>query len=919
MIKKLIITLFIVLSASSVISIASSNTASALSASDPLTYPSDPKEYTEKWIYYRALWGCYKGHDVGKTSYDDVLAGNWFKNSYASDAKTFIGYLDGGDGQVSCGDGSFVTKANEKIGWKSNEEAFCALSVAKNCGSKSGDYDMSGSKDDQAEAFKTAKGKISDSPSFPFDPPGWMWYYLYKRSLEKFCGSNVAISEGVSETSTRSEKVVSAHYVKLTDASAVRVNYQLTDKKDSDTVDHLYTTGGTSGANSDSAMSKTCAEMAAKTRDHSGDYSRYMIDYSNREVAARLKTLVNPAQILPPPDGTVGAVIDKCSKADNVQKVMVWQDRFFAIQTCAINNLPEPYKSQVQAGTPGEVADATPDSTQAAPTTCAIEGIGWIICPVFYFLGDLNDKAFGALQNILTVQSSMILDPATSNAWGIFRNLANILFVIAFLFIIYSQITGMGLSNYGIKKLLPKIFVVAILVNISFWLTAAAVDISNIAGASLKSFFESLAPSSIGGAVSTATSWDTIMGIVLVGAVTIALIAVLITAPVVLLAFAVVLLILIARQALVLMLVIVAPVAIVAYLLPNTEQFFKKWWKMFVAMLVLYPMIAIVFGASDLASTILMRIAETGSNVNDGDQGTLLAVVALGVLAAPLFAVPGMLKGALAAAGTIGGRLQGYADRAQKRGSSRAANLAKTAKNTGQGWVARKTAGSDRRFVRGVGRISTGNTFSGRNFGAMAQKSENEATSAILDTWNRQGYMKGDEEGDKKLMEMATDGNSLQRQAALNHFARTGNTAALRELQMSGKIDQKQYAQAIQTNYGDLKKKDPRVVGALGSTGIPAGISQADMHSMKDKPLLEMAAQNNDEGKAFKANLLAAMNDREQAQHFSDQLYKDLGISRPPAVISTTTTTAPPTSSGPTISGGETSTPSGLIIPRDDS
>ena len=66
------------------------------------------------------------------------------------------------------------------------------------------------------------------------------------------------------------------------------------------------------------------------------------------------------------------------------------------------------------------------------------------------------------------------------------RDFANIIFIIGFLIIVFSQLTSFGVSNYGIKRLLPKIIIAAILVNVSFYICAIAVDLSNILGNSLR-------------------------------------------------------------------------------------------------------------------------------------------------------------------------------------------------------------------------------------------------------------------------------------------------------------------------------------------------------------------------------------------------------------------------------------------------
>ena len=297
--------------------------------------------------------------------------------------------------------------------------------------------------------------------------------------------------------------------------------------------------------------------------------------------------------------------------------------------------------------------------------SCAIDGIGWIVCPVMNFMAKLNDQAFNFLEKFLTVRPALVTDPATRTAWTAFRDIANVLFVIAFLVIVYSQLTSAGISNYGIKKMLPRLFIAAILVNLSYYVCAIAVDLSNILGSSIYSLFkDSIGVGTGGTSGGVGGAWESLMGKVLVGVAYIAILAVIIVAPVVLLAFAVIILILIARQAFAILLIVVAPIAFVAYLLPNTEQWFKKWWKALVAVLMVYPIIAAVFGVSSLASKILMNIADDGGSGGDDEQ--LLKIVALGVLAIPLFAVPALLKGSLSAAGSVGAKLSSLGDKSTK-------------------------------------------------------------------------------------------------------------------------------------------------------------------------------------------------------------------------------------------------------------
>jgi len=189
------------------------------------------------------------------------------------------------------------------------------------------------------------------------------------------------------------------------------------------------------------------------------------------------------------------------------------------------------------------------------------------------------------------------------------------------------------------------------------------VDLSNIVGTSAYELLNSSIDIGEGGPANGAVSdtWSGVISALLKAGVVIGLIAALFLAPMVLLALAMVLLILVGRQAFVILLIVISPLAFVAFLLPNTEDWFKKWWKAFTVTLMVYPVVGIVFGASALASNILMNVANDGGS---GDDENMLKIVALSVLAIPLFAVPALIKGSLSALGSVGGKLSGLQDKA---------------------------------------------------------------------------------------------------------------------------------------------------------------------------------------------------------------------------------------------------------------
>lgn len=302
-------------------------------------------------------------------------------------------------------------------------------------------------------------------------------------------------------------------------------------------------------------------------------------------------------------------------------------------------------------------------------TTCAVNGIGWIICPVMTFLGGVMDaiQSFLADHFLSTNPELVKADPSngTFQAWGIFRNYANLAFIGVFLFIIYSQMTGAGLSNYGLKRMLPRLIVAAILVNLSFYICMIAVDLSNILGYGVKSIFDGVTTAAAGTSGST-PSWATaIAGVLITGlGVALALAAGIILPA--LIAALMIVLILVAREALIVLLIVISPLAFVAYLLPNTEKFFQKWMSAFWKLLMVFPIVAAVFGVSTMTSRILYNTGQTE-----------LQIIALGVTVIPFFVVPALLKGATAAVGAVGSRMQGWGDKATGRVAAKANGKAK--------------------------------------------------------------------------------------------------------------------------------------------------------------------------------------------------------------------------------------------------
>jgi hypothetical protein len=325
------------------------------------------------------------------------------------------------------------------------------------------------------------------------------------------------------------------------------------------------------------------------------------------------------------------------------------------------------------------------DKTEAGET-CVVDGIGWIICPVASFLGKVTDGAYSMAESLLVFE---VTNPFSTDAklnpiyslWSNIRNVANIAFVMAFFAVIFSQATSFGISAYGIRKMLPRIVAAAILVNLSYYLCVFAIDISNIIGAGLDGLIKALPAST---QPSEPDNWESLTSKLLAGGAALgvgAAVAVWATGTLFaflafsLLAIITAVAIFLARHVLLIMLIILSPLAFVAFILPGTEKLFDGWRKAFIAMLVMYPLVAVLFAGSQVASRVMLLTADqVTADQAGGDISWLYKLFSLAVLAIPLFGVPWIVKfsgGFIGrVAGMVNDRGKGLVDRARNAGDA---------------------------------------------------------------------------------------------------------------------------------------------------------------------------------------------------------------------------------------------------------
>ena len=310
--------------------------------------------------------------------------------------------------------------------------------------------------------------------------------------------------------------------------------------------------------------------------------------------------------------------------------------------------------------------------------------LGWIVCPIIDSLKDfIQEKYAQWVAPALKIDVKLFqydTGGSTYSAWNIFRNIANVLFVIFFVIVIFSQITGYGIDNYGIKRAFPKLLIGVILINLSFIICQVAIDVGNIAGAGIGGMFQSITKAlpnyqldSItveGETVSsdawtsfTSSGWNTaiviIVGVIAVGAILSKGLAIVIPVLLALISIAIAIFGLIAilgiRQAAAVLLVVASPIALACYILPNTKSIFTKWWKAFQGLLLAYPICSALVYGGDMVSHILIRTA----------SGNMWVIIAAAVVSiAPIFFIPKVISNCM---GAISGGMMAFTNKGRNK------------------------------------------------------------------------------------------------------------------------------------------------------------------------------------------------------------------------------------------------------------
>lgn len=274
------------------------------------------------------------------------------------------------------------------------------------------------------------------------------------------------------------------------------------------------------------------------------------------------------------------------------------------------------------------------DNKDDDDNTCESKGgvLGWIACPILNVLSDGLQWIEKQAISLLSMDREFYSGEGKSNdkgvkgAWTLFRNIGYILLVPIMLVMVIGTALGFEIfSAYTVKTALPRMVFAIIFMALSFHVLVFVVDFTQTVGSGaqnliLKPFgitsdegmedaIVRSSSSAAGAATGTVTGAGIIGGSLISTFVGVSIPAAIWTiigflgTAVMMMMFVFVLLLF--RETMIVLLIIVAPLAILAWIFPGRDALFNTWFKTFWLMVWFYPVIMVVVAVGKAMATVV--------------------------------------------------------------------------------------------------------------------------------------------------------------------------------------------------------------------------------------------------------------------------------------------------------------------------
>ncbi|MCX6795867.1 MAG: hypothetical protein NT165_04065 [Candidatus Falkowbacteria bacterium] len=220
--------------------------------------------------------------------------------------------------------------------------------------------------------------------------------------------------------------------------------------------------------------------------------------------------------------------------------------------------------------------------------------IGWIIYGIVWALGQLLVLMMSVLVWIAQWKD-FITAPAVTLGWKIVRDICNMFFVVIMLVIAFA--TVLRIENYSYQKLLPKLIVMAILINFSKMICGVIIDVSQVVMLTFVNSFKDVAGGNLTNILgldklfsmgADAADGNDVSGWSILGAYVLALIYVIIALIVVI----VMVVMLAIRIVMIWIYVVLSPAAYLLGAFPAGQKYASQWWSEFTSNIIIGPVLA---------------------------------------------------------------------------------------------------------------------------------------------------------------------------------------------------------------------------------------------------------------------------------------------------------------------------------------
>ena len=362
---------------------------------------------------------------------------------------------------------------------------------------------------------------------------------------------------------------------------------------------------------------------------------------------------------------------------------------------------------------------------------------------------------------------------------------------------------------YTIKKVVPRLVAAVILIQLSWFIFTTMLAITNdiafgiegllyapFGGAShvtLSNLINTLAGSNGAG---TGLFTAMVIGGAGAGLVAMSVVGVMSLALAALIGLLMALFVLVLRRALLVALIIVAPIALVAWILPGTEKYWKLWWESFSKLLLLFPLILLIIAAGRVLAFTVIGVGGASGGVTESTvSGVSEWVLVIVCFFGPYFLIPKTFQ----MAGSAFGNLTGMVN------------------DRGKGVFDRLRKGRQARIATNIANMKTGDRFQNRN---ALTRQFNKRSSGLAGGFKSGFGFGGRGEAYHDLHGRAAAEEAIKNNPNLRQLAYDDNAVAVMALSGGNRAGAERIAARLQAANGWTDDQRVRAVQTAAATGF---------------------------------------------------------------------------------------------------